>query len=388
MNNNFRALFSNKKFRWVMLPTATVFIIVIISAIMALSTSNTNIREADAFVPIDPPPIVEPMEEEEPEPEEEVEEEPEDTTPRAMLTGLPIEEAYVNRRPIAVVINNLHRALPQSGVTSADIIYEVLAEGEVTRLVAIFQSEIPEKIGPVRSTRDYFVDFAFNHDAIFVHHGGSPTGYSRVRDSGVAAMDGMNLEGSVFWRDRTYPSWHWNSGTRPLEHSSYTSRERMERHIDSREIRYEIGDNPAFGFTFADTIPIPATDFAARVVVPFSAGYGRTFTFDPETRLYLVSNRHGAHDDAETREQAAVANILIQLTEKRVIDNAGRRSVTTIGEGTGYFITDGLVRPVTWVRESLTSPMRWYFENGEPLVMQPGRTWINVLQSNATVVFE
>jgi len=355
---------------------------------MALSTSQSNTREEDAFATIEPEPVIDDIEEEEPEPYEAEEEEPEDTTPRAILTGLPIEEAYVNRRPIAVVINNLHRALPQSGITSADIIYEVLAEGEVTRLVAIFQSEIPEKIGPVRSTRDYFVDFAFNHDSIFVHHGGSPTGYSRVRDSGVAALDGMNLEGSVFWRDRTYPSWHWNSGTRPLEHSSYTSRERLERHIESREIRYEINDNPDFGFTFSDTIPIPATDFAARVTVPFSAGYTRTFVLDPETRLYMVSNRHGTHDDAETREQAAVTNILIQQTEKRVIDNAGRRSVTTIGEGTGYFITDGLVRPVTWTRESLTSPMRWYFENGEPLVMQPGRTWINVLQSNAAVVFE
>jgi len=254
--------------------------------------------------------------------------------------------------------------------------------------VAIFQSEIPEKIGPVRSTRDYFVDFAFNHDSIFVHHGGSPTGYTRVRNSGVAVMDGMNLEGSVFWRDRTYPSWASNSGTRALEHSSYTSFERMERHITNQNIRFEINDNPAFGFTFNDEITTPVNALATRVRVPFSTGYPRTFVFDAETREYLVENRHGAHLDAENRAQVSVANILVQLTDMRVVDNAGRRSVTTIGEGRGYFITDGLVREVTWVRSSLESPMQWYFLDGEPLTLRPGRTWINVLQSSVSVEFE
>ena len=334
-------------------------------------------------------PIITPPEDEPYYYEEEYDEEPEDFGPRSILTGLSLYEYYVNRRPIAVVINNIRRALPQSGIASADIIYEVLSEGDVTRLVGIFQSYIPNKIGPVRSTRDYFVDFALNHDAIFIHHGGSETGYARIRSTGITALDGMNLEGSVFWRDRTYPSWHFNTGTRPLEHSSYAGWSRIYTHMESREIRDYIGNNPAYGFNFGE-LPenIRSLGTAGRVVVPFTTGNPRIFVFDPEYGHYRVENRDGAHVDAANREQVTVANILIQLTPMRVIDAIGRRNVDTVGEGSGYLVTGGEYFPVRWAKSSHTAPMRWYFEDGTPMIMPPGRTWINVFQSTGEVVFE
>ncbi|MCL2841011.1 MAG: DUF3048 domain-containing protein [Defluviitaleaceae bacterium] len=322
-----------------------------------------------------------------------------DLSPRALLTGLPIDEAYVNRRPVAVVINNLRRALPQSGLASADIIYEALAEGDVTRLVAIFQSDLPDVVGPVRSTRDYFVDFAFNHDAVFVHHGGSPTGYTRIRNTGITALDGMNLEGTIFWRNRTYPSWHFNSGTRPLEHSSFAGWNPpsnagsriigIHQHIENQGIRDYIGDDGAFGFNFEER-PEDILSFgtAHRVHIPFSTGSPRIFIYDFETGLYLVENRDGAHEDALDREQVAVANVLIQFAPMRVVDGVGRRDIDTVGEGTGYLITGGLYFPVRWVKSSHTAPMRWYFEDGVPMTLTPGATWINVFQNTGTVDIE
>jgi len=332
--------------------------------------------------------------EEEIQDEEEYEDEPAEQTPRAILTGLPIYEES-NQRPLAFVINNIRRALPQSGIASADIIYEVLAEGDVTRLVAIFQSYIPDMIGPIRSTRDYFVDFAFNHDAIFIHHGGSISGYARVRNTGIDSLDGMNLEGSVFWRDRTYPDWHWNSGVRPLEHSSYagwqntSGNSNIKSHIESNSIRNYINDDPAFVFSFGEVPEGIASTFTANEIrVPFSNGYVRTFIFDEENGVYLVENRDGEHDDATTREQVAVGNILIQLTSIRVIDNEGRREVGTVGSGSGFLIREGEVFNVTWAKSSISSPMSWYFESGDNIVLTPGRTWINVFQETGEVVFE
>jgi len=307
--------------------------------------------------------------------------------PDSLLTGLPIHEENLNRRPVAVVINNIHRALPQSGIASADIIYESLSEGDVTRLIGIFQSALPEMIGPVRSARDYFVDFAFNHDALFVHHGASPSGYTRIRGQRIDHVDGMTWEGRVFWRDRTYPYWARNTGTRPVEHSSFTGGERITQHIDEQDIRDVLGENPAFGFVFGE-VPGDYDGIADRIEVPFSPNYVRTFVFNPMTGLYYVYNRDGAHVDALNQQQVTVTNVLIQLTTKRVVDAEGRRDVDTIGSGVGYLATSGTYRPVRWEKTSHADPMRWYFEDGEPLVLPPGRIWVCVFQSNGAVLFE
>ena len=310
--------------------------------------------------------------------------------PFSRLTGLPIYEEYMYRRPFAAVINNSSRALPQSGVGTADIIYEVLAEGDITRLVGIFQSYVPEKLGPMRSARDYFVDFAFNHDATFIHHGASPGGYSRIWSLRVNNLDGMALEGSVFWRDRTYPEWAHNTGTRPFEHSSFTGNERLTAHLANRGIRdYWPEDADAFGFEFIQgSRPAVEGGQAYVVTVPFSALYYRRFIFDPETSLYMAENRHGQHMDAETGEQVGVSNILVQFTTMRVVDGEGRRVIDTVGEGTGHLISGGRYQPVRWAKDSHTDPMRWYFPDGTPLTLSPGRVWICVFQTGGSIIFE
>ena len=395
-----RKLWPNKT--WLRVLVLALPIAVILTAIFTIVIYNVSNGNGDDYTPafadyvhtptepseaptIHVPPTIDPYESMRwDDPSEELA----DIRPRSLLTGLPIDEAYLTRRPIAVVINNLFPALPQSGIANADIIYEVLAEGDVTRLVGIFQSYVPEKIGPVRSARDSFVDFAFNHDAIFVHHGRSPDADTRLRNTRITNLDGMALEGTVFWRDRDYPEWHSNTGRRPLEHSSYTSRERIATHMESRSIRDYVNDNPAYGFTFGTVPECPDTGIANIVRVPFSVPYTRTFIFDPEAGVYLVEYRDGALLDAETAEQVAVVNILIQITTKRVTGSLGQRTVGTVGEGTGFWVTGGTYRPVRWAKDSHTTPMRWYLEDGSPLVLAPGTTWICVFQTTGTVTFE
>jgi hypothetical protein len=310
------------------------------------------------------------------------------------LTGLRICENAAAQRPVAVVINNIRQAHPHSGLVSADIVYEVLAEGDVTRLVAIFQSYFPEKIGSVRSARDYFVDFAFNHDAIFVHHGGSPSSGERIRSTGITAMDGGRLEGQgIFWRDRSFPTHDWvrNTGTRSMEHSSYTGREQIERHMEAADIRNFLSADPAYGFLFTPRPDdILKLGDATRVVVPFSPNYTRTFIFDEEKNMYLAEAPTGATRDAETEQQAAATNILIQFTSMNVIagDAEGRRNVRTVGEGRGYLITGGEFFPVLWQKDSHSAPTRWTFENGTPLTLTPGKTWICVFTAAGTVTFD
>jgi len=391
MSNFLSRLYPKKRWlRFVLMGVPIMVIIAITSNVVINNPMGIGYEPAMA---VDPPPPDLPQEPE-PEPESYIPyvpipepHEPVDMRPRAMLTGLPIDEEYLNRRPIAVVINNLHQALPQSGITNADIIYEVLTEGDVTRLVGIFQSYLPEKIGPVRSARDSFIDFAFNHDALFIHHGRSPDADTRIRNTGITILDGMALEGTVFWRDRDYPYWHSNTGRRPLEHSSYTSRQRLIDHINGRSIRFYVNESPYYGLNFGEVPEEPDAGVAHTVRIPFSVPYVRRFIFDQETGLYLVENRDGPTQDAETQEQAAVANILIQITTKRVTGTLGQRTVGTVGTGYGYFVTGGYYRPVRWAKDSHTQPMRWYFDDGTPLVLAPGVTWICVFQNTGTVEF-
>ncbi len=353
-----------------------VFLALVLGSMSLSGCKGKQPEAVDAEVlPVEAP-ETEPLEPS-PEPEE-------DLTGKAIdtLTGLYIDEEAAARRPIAVVINNLHKAKPQSGIAQADLIYEVLAEGDITRLVALFKSFDSQKIGPVRSTRDYFLDFALNHDAIFAHHGGSPAGYNAISSLGIDHLDGM-ADGATFWRDparANVPGMY--------EHSSYTDSKGLLTVIEKNIKRPTVYEDAPTPFQFSDTDMTPTGALPASVVtVPYSSTYTRSFVYDKDTSMYLVYQGEEPHIDEETGEQLAVKNILVQLTTMGVIsgDDAGRRSVNVVGSGGGYYMTDGMYIPIKWSKTSHNAPMMWTDEAGNPLVMNKGKTWINVHQGDVLV---
>jgi len=313
-----------------------------------------------------------------------------DLGPRAIFTGLPIDEEIIGRRPMAVVLNNNLQSWPHSGMVHADVIYEVLAEGGLTRLVGIFQSQMSDKIGPARSARDYLVDFALNHDAIFVHHSHNRYAMDRINYFGVDRLDGFNLEGVAFLRDATFPEWSGITGSRMWEHSGFFNANDALAHIANTGMRGTINEALDFGFSFGEiAADIEPSGVAMEINIPFSGAYPRTFRYDEATGLYLVYNHHGAYRDAETGDHVGITNILVQITSHYVRDEElGVLYVTTVGKGPGYFAVAGEKFAVTWEKSSHTSPMRWYFENGDPLILSPGKTWINVFSGSGHITFE
>ena len=308
----------------------------------------------------------------------------------SLLTGLEIMPEDYLLRPVAIVINNMHPARPQSGLSQADIIYEVLAEGNITRLVAIFQAFDAAKIGPVRSARDYFIHFALNHDALFVHHGGSDGSYIRLRELGIDRLDGMNLEGRYFWRDRSYPEWdtQHTGQTRSMEHSSYTSAENIALASEGYAYRTDTTGDMGIGFKFREEGYVQRGSITHEVIIPFALGYERIFKYNPTENIYEAYNKDGPHIDENNRETIEVANIIIQMVTSRVIDGEGRRDVGTIGSGTGYLLAEGYIMPVYWDKEDHFAPTRWYFENGDDMLLAPGKTWVCVLQENVQIIYE
>ena len=161
--------------------TAAMFLAVL----MLLGLMGCGGGSDEAETP-DPPPAEEPEHEPEPEPEPE----PVGPSGKNPLTGVPMEEEYENDRPVAVMFNNLKAAQPQLGVSRADIIYEIPAEGGITRMVGVYQSlDGVGTIGSIRSARPYYLEVALGHDAIFLHAGGSPQAYTLIKQWGVPALD-------------------------------------------------------------------------------------------------------------------------------------------------------------------------------------------------------
>ena len=313
------------------------------------------------------------------EPEPEPESEPEPSPPEGMavslLTGLYISEEAADRRPFAVVFNNESRAMPQSGLMQADIIYEVLAEGVTTRLVAIFQDFDAEKIGPIRSSRNYMAEIANDFGAVFVHHGGSPTGYATITSLGLSNLDGMRYDGTVFWRDPD------RRRERGMEHSSVTSASNLLEIAETRGFDMTAPDNLGL-FDFLDEAT-EITDANPANTINIAA-HSSIFRFDPETDNYYKYVWGNPHMDEYTDEQISVTNVLVQVTNIHIIagDAEGRRNVTIVGSGHGYLATMGGYTRVYWEKPNQQTPTRWTDADGEPLQLNRGRTWISIVSSS------
>ncbi len=303
--------------------------------------------------------------------EEEIEIDPYEGMAINPLTGEYIDEDAAQRRAVAVVINNLPKALPQSGLGQADIYYEVLAEGGITRLVALFQDFDAEKIGPVRSARDYFTYFALDNDAVFVHHGGSTTGYAAIKNRNVDALDGMSCQ--AFWRDQyrlNQPGMY--------EHSSYTDAAGILESAES--YGYSLEENDAPMFTFSEEEKTPSGDGAEDILLKYSGEQVSNFVYSDVNGLYYRYQNGEAHIDELTGETITVKNIIVQFANTFVIpgDEAGRREVELVGSGTGYYFTNGGYETISWTKNTYSSPTKWYGSDGQELELNKGKTFICV----------
>lgn len=287
------------------------------------------------------------------------------------LTGLYIDEDAAARRTVSVVINNLPKALPQSGIGQADIYYEVLAEGGITRMVVLFQDFNAEKIGPVRSARDYFTYFALDNDAVFVHHGGSPTGYAAIKNRGIADIDGMGCD--AFWRDKERVN---KPGM--YEHSSYISAEGILKSAEKYGYRMTREVEPMF--TFAEEEITPEGEDVTAMTLKYSGDQISRFEYDEQKGVYYRYQNGNAHIDDLTGETVSVKNVIVQYANTYVIagDEAGRREVELVGSGTGYYYTNGRYENITWTKTAYNSPTKWYGSDGKELMLNKGKTFICV----------
>lgn len=305
------------------------------------------------------------------------------------LTGEETSTDLSAQRPVAIMLNNLKKALPQLGVSQADLIYEAPAEGGITRMMAVFQSlDGVGNLGSVRSARPYYVEMAAGLDAIYIHAGGSDGAYASIKKLSVSNIDGVNGPhgGTMFWRDAARRK---NAG---FEHSLLTSGERIQAllsgKLSSMRQTHEAGYALPLSFT-ADGTPT-AGNAAHTITLHWSNYKTGVFRYDTASGTYLVEEYGAPYVDGNTDTQVAVTNVLVIHTGVKNIpgDTDGRKDISLTGSGTGYFACGGKYIPIRWEKSSATAPFRFLTADGQPLSLGVGKSYINVADPSYPLTFE
>lgn len=289
-------------------------------------------------------------------------------TPKAPVVK-PIDRA----RPLAVMIDNHPDALPQSGVDQASVVWEATVEGGLTRLMAVFRSgDVPE-IGPVRSARPYFLDWAAGLDAVYAHVGGSDEAIFNLATKQQGLDDANEFKnGASFWRD--------NSRSAP--HNAYTSTTKLRALIGQKGWRAET-DRPDLT---ERGLAKPDGDAAATLKIQHSGGGNiTTWTWDAASGTYLrsVSGRAVTSRDGA---RIGVANIVVvELKKKPIADpyKKGLIGIETVGAGPAAVYRSGVKLAAKWVKSSATTSLRIVDAAGKDIPLSDGLTWYEVVLTNA-----
>ena len=284
-------------------------------------------------------------------------------------------------RPIAVMINNNHEAWPHAGLQDAYLSYEIIAEGGITRIMSLFKDQDTEKIGSVRSARPYYLDYALENDAIYVHYGWSEDAKVDIQSLGVDNINGLT-DDNTFWRDTTL-----NKAT---EHTVFTSMELINE--KAKEEGYDRDTNKDLLLNYSvDEISLKKREDAEKadsVYIRYSYYTDTSYEYDKENKVYLRSMSGEPHVDAETGDQYTVKNIIVISVANQSYDSYGRQELDNIGTGEGYYITDGYAVPITWEKDSRSSQTVYKYANGKEIKVNDGNTFIQIQPEGETLTIE
>ena len=299
------------------------------------------------------------------------------------LNGIPVDEQYT-ARPYAVVINNIVYAQPMCSISSADFVFEVLTEGGITRCLAIYSDISKVKhIGAIRSARPCLVDLASSFDAIFIHHGGSKDGYGRIEDLDIDDVDALSHGSGAFYRDQQ----RLDNGY-DLEHTSFADGDDLVSEVTDLAYKTEREEGLDYGFLFADVSSAVDGQSAAELKVTYTEdGKTTLFRFDQQMGCYKVEQFRSDVIDGNTAEVVPFRNVIVMNVEtyNYELDGTVRVHVTLTGEGTGYLACDGKMVPICWSRNSDTAPFAFTHEDGTPITLGEGNTFVAVTPLNGSV---
>ena len=293
-----------------------------------------------------------------------------------------------DKRPYAVMINNNEAVWTyQSGLNDAYIVYELLTEGGIPRELAVFQKRDVPKIQSIRSSRHYFLDYSLENDAVYVHWGWSPQAETEISYTGVDGvsidnLNGLSGEGLYFFRDSTVNA--------AYEHTGYTTGEAIQNGIKAYGYRNTTESKPLLNYSIEplDLSSMENVRDAIKVEAPFSWYYTAKFNYNSETKLYEKTQNNTEMYDYTSKKRITTKNIIIYEVGYSTIDDYGRQTLSNLGTGTGYFISEGKAVPITWEKSSRSARTIYKFENGEELKVNDGKTSLELVPYGASIIME
>jgi hypothetical protein len=297
----------------------------------------------------------------------------------APLTGLLVAPALAAQHPIAVMVDDQADARPQSGFNAASVIWQAPAEGGIPRYMLIFGEGDPPAVGPVRSSRYYFISWAAEWDALYVHVGGSPQAMTALAVSGQGQL--------VYNADefRWGPTYLWRISQRVAPHNVYTDGSHL------RELATRVGATaPPAGpaWTFGPPAPIAERPFGARLEVTYPANQ-IAYRYDRATNTYRRFVGGLPQVDAGDGRQVAPANVVVMTVVFGPLNDGNpskrRLEAQNIGEGPAWIASNGVTVSGTWRKASLDAPTRFYAADGREIVFTAGQTFIQVVPPGTPV---
>ena len=294
-----------------------------------------------------------------------------------------------NERPLAVMIDNNVGYDTHAGLQDSYINYEIIVEGGYTRIMALFKDRDVSLIGPVRSSRHYFLDYALESDAIYAHYGWSTFAENDIKTLGVNNINGLTAD-SAYWRDKKIAA----------PHNVYTSTETLYKYAESKNYDTKTDDWKLLNYS-PDEINFkgPKKDkktgevsddpriVANSLSLKYSNNQTTSYTYDYENKYYLRFMDGKQHLDKITRQQLHYKNIIIEKVENYDLDSYGRQDLETVGDGEGYYITNGYALPITWQKANRDSKTIYKYLDGSKVVVNDGNTFIQIIPITTTPEF-
>lgn len=284
------------------------------------------------------------------------------------LTGkLVDDEAATKQAVTAIMLENSPDARPQSGLKQAGVVYEAVAEGGITRFLALYQQEKPGVVGPVRSLRMYYVDWLAPYNASVAHVGGSKAALDEVRNGTYRDID-------QFFNDDSY----WRANDRYAPHNVYTNFEKLDALNEAKgytESSFE-------SFPRKDRQPSETPDATSITINVSGPTYNSTYAYDQPSNSYIRSQGGGPHLDREDGQIQPSVVVALKVNMQRVQEDGYREAIETVGTGNAVIFQNGTAQEVTWNKPSRAESIQFTDSEGKPVSLVRGQTWITAVPNS------
>ena len=304
----------------------------------------------------------------------------EDGRVRSYLTGDWVDPEYGRQRPVAVMIENTKACLPQYGIANAGVIYECVVEGGLTRMMAIFDDYTGlDQIGNIRSSRPYYVYFASEYDAIYMHAGGNPAAFELIDDKNlVDNLNALTLEG------KKGSAAAYRTGK--SEHTLYTNSDGIAKGIEKLGYDMTLPSNYEPHFKFAANGNALESGEDCEAIQLYYYTNKPYWVYNEDDGLYYRYEFNQKQVDAVTGNQLTAKNIIIENVDWWTYEGSQYLGyLLSYNTGTGKYISNGKMIDIVWSKDGDTDVTHYYdLATGEEIQLNIGTTWIQACQKEYT----